>query len=152
MSSDLPTSTIRPITLRRSTLLLAAATLLTACGTETTTDETTTAPTTATPITKTAITETVTTAADAASCDPDAFIVGDLGDPVVEYCDGAFAKVNQAGTDFSIVFQAVDGQWDIYPQHGFMGEGMAGPCYSPAVLDADGAAPELQELIPLCGE
>ncbi|HKM25185.1 MAG TPA: hypothetical protein VJY40_06060, partial [Corynebacterium sp.] len=83
-------------------------------------------------------------------CAPDSFTVGDMGDPVVDFCDGAFAKVTQRGTSFTIVFQSVDGQWDIYPQHGLEDNGQW--CYSPTLLTADGAAEELQEMIPLCTE
>ena len=158
--------------LRRSAVLLAAATLLTACGTDSTSDTDTTtataAPTTATSTavetgTPTEDTETAeateTVAADTtvetttvipADCAPDSFTVGDMGDPVVDFCDGAFAKVTQRGTSFTIVFQSVDGQWDIYPQHGLEDNGQW--CYSPTLLTADGAAEELQEMIPLCTE
>lgn len=159
--------------LRRSAVLLAAAALLTACGTDSssdtdTTTTTTTAPTTATSTAVETGTPTETTgAADAtetvaagttvetttvipADCAPESFTVGDLGDPVVDFCDGAFAKVSQRNMPYSIVFQSVDGQWDIYPQHGLQDDGEW--CYSPTLLTQDGAAEELQEMIPLCEE
>lgn len=161
--------------LRRSAALLAAATLLTACGTDSTSDTaTTTATTTTGTATTTATATTVENAEDTestestesteamddtavetttvipADCAPDSFTVGDMGDPVVDFCDGAFAKVTQRGTSFTIVFQSVDGQWDIYPQHGLEDNGQW--CYSPTLLTADGAAEELQEMIPLCTE
>ena len=138
--------------LRRSTLFLAATALLVACGT----DSSTTEPTATTAVSAEA-TESTAVSAEAAEstavsgplpCEPEAFITGDLGDPVVEFCDGSFAKVNQSGTGMSIVFQAVDGDWDIYPQHGMEDDGSW--CYSPEILVEDGASPELQELIPLC--
>lgn len=166
--------------LRRSAALLAAATLLTACGTDSTSD---TATTTATTTTATTTTGTATTTATAttvenaedtestestesteamddtavetttvipADCSPGAFQAGDMSDPVVDFCDGAFAKVSLADSAFSIVFESVDGEWDIYPQHGLRPDGEW--CYSPSVLEEDGVPQEIRKALLLCSE
>lgn len=158
--------------LRRSAALLAAATLLTACGTDSTSDTaTTTATTTTGTATTTATATTVENAEDTestesteamddtavetttvipADCSPEAFQAGDMSDPVVDFCDGAFAKVSLADSAFSIVFESVDGEWDIYPQHGLRPDGEW--CYSPSVLEEDGVPQEIRKTLLLCSE
>lgn len=165
--------------LRRSAALLAAATLLTACGTDSTSDTATTtattttgtATTTAGTATTTATATTVENAEDTestesteamddtavetttvipADCSPEAFQAGDMSDPVVDFCDGAFAKVSLADSAFSIVFESVDGEWDIYPQHGLRPDGEW--CYSPSVLEEDGVPQEIRKALLLCSE
>ncbi|HJD79178.1 MAG TPA: hypothetical protein K8V93_09240 [Corynebacterium pollutisoli] len=147
--------------LTRALPLLTTALLLGACAgeSEPSPPETTTMQVTATetvtetpPTTTVTTTETVTDTPVAApvraDCSADAFRI-DFTEPVVMFCDGAWARAGQAQTDHLIVYRAAAGQWRTYEPHGTTYTGY--PCFDEATVTADGAPAGLLQQLTLCG-
>jgi len=142
------------LVLRRGAVLLAASTLLVACGTDSDTHSATTPETTVETVVETTVeTSTAMVAPEpgTADCGPSAFAAGEFDDPAVLFCDGTWAFAGQNQTDWRMVFQATHGNWVAYQPHGETQTGMAQPCYDEETLRTDGAPDELIGQVPLCG-
>lgn len=145
-------------------LAVGAAALLGACandpeeGAQVTTTVTAPAPSTVTvtttlpstqPSSATAATPPQTTAATAGDCDRSEFLV-DFTDPVVMFCDGAWARAGQAQTDHVLLFRFLEGEWRTHPADG-RSPVTEYQCYDEDRLRAADAPEELIGQVSLCG-
>lgn len=147
--------------LSRALPLLTVTLLLGACVAEpepsppetttrqvTTTETVTETPPTTTVTTTETVTDTPVAAPVRADCSADAFRI-DFTEPVVMFCDGAWARAGQDQTDHLIIYRAAEGRWRAYEPHGMTYTGF--PCYDEATVTADGAPAGLIRQLTLCG-
>ena len=88
-------------------------------------------------------------ASTAGDCDRSEFLV-DFTDPVVMFCDGAWARAGQAQTDHVLLFRFLEGEWRTHPADG-RSPVTEYQCYDEDRLRAAGAPEELIGQVSLCG-
>ncbi len=135
---------------RLSAAVIAAGVVpLSACGGVAGAPEpaTVTVTVTATPSTET-VTPVTTTASAADACDPANFLA-DFTEPVVMFCDGAWARAGQAQTDHVLLYRHAEDRWRQHPHDSRAGQS-GYFCYDEATLREEGAPEELIAEVLLC--
>ena len=101
-----------------------------------------------TPILSVAPAVSTTTTVVSGSCEEAAFL-GVFSEPVLLFCDGTWAEAGQAQTDAILLFQFLDGGWQIRQANGTVWPSNY-PCHDQSALRADGAPEELIDHTLLC--
>lgn len=129
---------------------VTTATITTTAATETTVTVTASpTPTTTTTATQTTQTTQTTSLPTAGDCEGSGF-QNDFTDPVVMFCDGAWARAGQAQTDHVLLFRFREGQWREHPHDG-RSEITEYICYDEDRLRAVDAPEELISQVSICG-
>lgn len=100
-------------------------------------------------ITTTATQTTATQVPTVGDCEASEFR-NDFTDPVVMFCDGAWARAGQAQTDNVLLFRYREGQWLTHPHDG-RSEITEYVCYDEDRLRAADAPEELISQVSICG-
>lgn len=147
-----------------SLLAIGTTVFLSACAEDSGGVDVTTAPITTTAATETTVTVTAsptptqtsaitttqtTSLPTVGDCEASEF-QNDFTDPVVMFCDGAWARAGQAQTDHVLLFRFGEGQWRTHPHDG-RSEITEYICYDEDRLRAADAPEELISQVSICG-